>query len=74
MRDVMTLVPIFAFMLIPVWIPLVAMAFGALHDAVAAPARLARSARGITARPAHRAPGGSVSPVGPRVPAAGTAR
>lgn len=70
MRDVMTLVPIFAFMLIPLWIPLAAMAFGALHDAVVAPARMARSARRTAAaQPAHRA----VSPAGPRVPAAGTA-
>lgn len=68
MRDVMTLVPIFAFMLIPVWIPLVAMVLGALHDAVAGPARLARR---TTRQPAHRS---SVSPAGPRVPAAGTAR
>ncbi|GAA4084460.1 hypothetical protein ACFFOS_21695 [Nocardioides kongjuensis] len=66
MHDVMTLVPIFAFMLIPLWIPLAAMAFGALHDAVVAPARAARRTAS-----AHRAP---VSPVGPRVPAAGTAR
>lgn len=71
MRDVMTLVPIFAFMMIPLWIPLAAMVFGALHDAVVAPARSARSARRTAAaRPAHEA----VSPVGPRVPAAGTAR
>ncbi|MBM7517755.1 hypothetical protein [Nocardioides nitrophenolicus] len=61
----MTLVPIFAFMLIPLWIPLAAMAFGALHDAVAAPARLRRR---TTTEPAR------VSPSGPRVRAAGTAR
>ncbi|GAA1507278.1 hypothetical protein GCM10009788_09020 [Nocardioides humi] len=71
MRDLMTLVPIFAFMLIPVWIPLAAMAFGALHDAVVAPARRARAPRRTRqAQPGHRA----VSPAGPRVPAAGTAR
>ncbi|TQK68740.1 MULTISPECIES: hypothetical protein [unclassified Nocardioides] len=68
MRDLLTLVPIFAFMLIPLWIPLAAMAFGALHDVVAAPGRLARR---TVAQPAHRA---AISPVGPRVPAAGTAR
>jgi hypothetical protein len=72
MHDLMTLVPIFAFMLIPLWIPLAAMAFGALHDAVVAPARMARrTASAHAAQPANRA---SVSPVGPRVPAAGTAR
>jgi hypothetical protein len=68
MHDLMTLVPIFAFMLIPLWIPLAAMAFGALHDAVVAPARVAgvsRSARRTTQ---------AVSPVGPRVRSAGTAR
>lgn len=60
MHDLMTLVPIFAFMLIPLWIPLAAMAFGALHDAVRVPARAARRT--------------AVSPVGPRVRAAGTGR
>ena len=68
MHDLMTLVPIFAFMLIPLWIPLAAMAFGALHDAVVAPARVARVSR--SARRTTQA----VSPAGPPVPAAGTAR
>lgn len=72
MHDLMTLVPIFAFMLIPLWIPLAAMAFGALHDAVVAPARAVRRTTAAHApQPAHRA---AVSPVGPRVPAAGTAQ
>ncbi|GAA3549787.1 hypothetical protein [Nocardioides daeguensis] len=72
MHDLMTLVPIFAFMLIPLWIPLAAMAFGALHDAVLAPARAAR--RTTTGGVAQPAPRGAVNPGGPRVPAAGTAR
>lgn len=74
MRDLMTLVPIFAFMLIPLWIPLAAMAFGALHDAVVAPARMARRTAARAAHPAPPAHRAAVSPVGPRVPAAGTAR
>ncbi len=57
MRDLMTLLPIFAFMMIPVWIPLVAMAFGALHDAVLAPAKLARrTTKAPAAAPKHAAP------------------
>ncbi|UUW91228.1 hypothetical protein ABFU82_21365 [Nocardioides sp. WV_118_6] len=48
MRDLLQLVPIYAFMLIPVWIPLAAVTIGALLDVL--------------------------RPVGPRVPAAGTAR
>ncbi|TNM38314.1 hypothetical protein FHP29_13645 [Nocardioides albidus] len=72
MRDLMTMVPIFAFMMIPLWIPLAAMVFGALHDLVAAPARAARRTPvgRPPARSAHRA---EVSPAGPRVAAAGTA-
>lgn len=69
MSDLMQLVPIFTFMLIPVWIPLVAAAFGLVSDAIKAPAKAV----------AHHgtAPAGrdaSVSPVGPRVLAEGTAR
>ena len=74
MHDLMTLVPIFAFMLIPLWIPLAAMAFGALHDAVLAPARVARSSRSARSARSARRTSPEVSPVGPRVPAAGTAR
>ncbi len=66
MRDLMQLVPIFTFMLIPVWIPLVAAAFGLVSDAVKAPAKAVARA---DARHA-----GQVSPVGPRVLAEGTAR
>ncbi|NYI44704.1 hypothetical protein BJ993_001784 [Nocardioides aromaticivorans] len=66
----MQLVPIFTFMLIPVWIPLVAAAFGMVSDAIKAPAK-AVTHHGA-ARPAPRHAG--VSPVGPRVLAEGTAR
>lgn len=67
MSDLLPLLPIYAFMLIPVWIPLIAMTFGGLRDVIAAPAR--RTSR-VTAQPAHAR---TVSPAGPRVPAAGTA-
>lgn len=63
MRDLMTLLPIFAFMLIPVWIPMIAMIVGALRDA-------AFGRTTPTVRPAAR----RVSPAGPQVLVAGTAR
>lgn len=59
----MTLLPIYAFMLIPVWIPMIAMAIGGLTDAVQA-SRAAAS---------HAARSTSVS-AGRPAPAAGTAR
>lgn len=62
MSDVLQILPIYAFMLIPVWIPLAAMSIGGLTDLVRGASR--------RAAPAHR----TVSPVGPRVPAGGTAR
>lgn len=68
MSDLLQLLPIFTFMLIPVWIPLVAAAFGLLSDAIKAPAK-AVAHQGATGRHAGR-----VSPVGPRVLAAETAR
>lgn len=66
MSDLMQLVPIFAFMLIPVWIPLVAAAFGLVSDAIKAPARAVARAEGRQAT--------HLSPAGPRVLAEGTAR
>lgn len=65
MSDLMTMLPIFLFMLIPVWIPLATMAVGAIADAVKAPARLG-------SRVASRDQ--AVTPAGRRVPAAGIAR
>ena len=70
MNDLLQLVPIFAFMLIPVWIPLVAAAFGLVYDAIKAPARAV--AHQGAARAAGRHAG--VSPAGPPVLAEGTAR
>ena len=54
MRDLLQLVPIFAFMLIPVWIPLVAMVCGAVHDAL-------RATVGPSARAARRTASSGVS-------------
>ncbi|HWJ09730.1 MAG TPA: hypothetical protein VNS46_10165 [Nocardioides sp.] len=68
MHDLLQLLPIYTFMLIPVWIPLVAAAFGLLSDAITSPARVARR-HGVAGR--HP---GQVSPAGPRVLAAETAR
>ncbi|WP_182378770.1 hypothetical protein [Nocardioides sp. WS12] len=67
MSDLLQLLPIYAFMLIPVWIPLIAMTVGGLRDAISAPAR-----RATAPRAAHAARAVSRSG-GPRVPAAGTA-
>lgn len=71
MSDLLQLLPIYLFMLIPVWIPLITMTFGALHDAFS-PTRRAASAR---AAAQHRAVPTvrEISPAGPRVHAAGTA-
>lgn len=66
MSDLMQLVPIYTFMLIPVWIPLVSAAFGLVSDALKAPAKAVARA---DARHA-----GKLSPAGPRVLAEGTAR
>lgn len=71
MNDLLQLLPIYTFMLIPVWIPLAAVLFGALSDLVKAPAKAV--AHHQAAVPAHSA-GRRVSPVGPRVAAAGTSR
>ncbi|GAA4816326.1 hypothetical protein ACFQ0K_07875 [Nocardioides caeni] len=66
MSDLMTMLPIYAFMLIPVWIPVIAMTCGALADAL----RASRdTARGL----AHAHPTRVVS-AGRPVPAGGTAR
>lgn len=62
MSDLLQLLPIYTFMLIPVWIPLVTAAFGLVSDAIKAPARAV----------VHREAG--VSPAGPRVLSAETAR
>ncbi len=70
MSDLLQLLPIYTFMLIPLWIPLIAAAVGLVADAVKAPAKAA--AHHAAARPAGRHTG--VSPVGPRVLAEGTAR
>lgn len=71
MSDLLQLLPIYLFMLIPVWIPLATMTFGALHDAIAAPARRTGSSRAAQHRAVHAAR--EISPAGPRVHAAGTA-
>lgn len=71
MSDLLQLVPIYAFMLIPVWIPLAAVLIGALSDVVRAPAKAV--AHHQAAAPAHSA-GRRISPAGPRVAAAGTSR
>lgn len=73
MSDLLQLLPIFTFMLIPVWIPLVAAAFGLVSDAVKAPSKALahQGAARTTAPPTGRHAG--VSPVGPRVLAAETA-
>lgn len=71
MSDLLQLVPIYAFMLIPVWIPMAAVAFGALIDVVKAPAKVV--APHPSAAPAHSA-GRRISSAGPRVAAAGTSR
>lgn len=75
MSDLMQLVPIFTFMLIPLWIPLVAAVVGLLADAVKAPAKVVTHP-GAAARAAgrHAAQAAHVTPVGPRVLAEGTAR
>ncbi len=66
MKDLLQVLPIYAFMLIPVWIPLIAMTVGGLRDMIAAPARRA-------SQPKVQPLGRTVSSAGPRVPAAGTA-
>ena len=66
MSDLLQLLPIFTFMLIPVWIPLIAMVVGALSDLAKAPKKVAGARSAAPAR--------SVSPAGRPVPAAGTAR
>ena len=70
MSDLLQLLPIYTFMLIPLWIPLVAVVVGALTDAVKAPAKAVAHHQ---AAPAHSA-GRRISPVGPQVAAAGTSR
>lgn len=70
MSDLLTMLPIFLFMLIPVWIPLIAAAFGALADAVRAPGRSVARQEDAPARPAAD----RVSPAGRLAPAAETAR
>ncbi|MCX6398821.1 MAG: hypothetical protein NTX33_02680 [Propionibacteriales bacterium] len=67
MTDLLQLLPIYLFMLIPVWIPLIAMTIGGLRDAISAPARR------VAAQPRAGHAARKVSPAGPRVPAAGTA-
>ena len=62
MNDVLQLLPVYAFMLIPVWIPLTTALLGRVYDVLRAPVRRT---------PARKA---ALRPAGPRVPAAGTAR
>lgn len=69
MSDLLQVLPIYAFMLIPVWIPLIAMTVGGLRDMITAPARRTSQAR---VQPAHAARAVSRSG-GPQVRAAGTA-
>lgn len=71
MSDLLQLLPIYTFMLIPVWIPVVAAVFGLASDAIKAPAK-AVAHQGAAARSAGRH--AHVSPAGPRVLAAETAR
>lgn len=52
MSDALQLLPIYLFMLIPVWIPLAATVFGTLSDLVRAPAKAAAAHR--EAAPARR--------------------
>lgn len=66
MSDVLQVLPIYAFMLIPVWIPLGAALVGAVADAVSAPARMSRRRSVVPARREVSA--------GRPVPAGGTAR
>lgn len=49
MSDLLQLLPIYAFMLIPVWIPIATMTVGAISDAVKAPARPAGHHRAVAA-------------------------
>lgn len=63
MSDLLQVLPIYAFMLIPVWIPLIAMTIGGLRDMLAAPAR--RTRQTVVRTVSHSA--------GRQVPAAGTA-
>jgi len=75
MSDLMQLLPIFTFMLIPVWIPLAAAAFGLVSDAIKAPAKVvARPGAAARAAGRHAAQAAHVTPAGPRVLAAETAR
>lgn len=70
MSDLLQLVPIFTFMLIPLWIPLIAAAVGLVADMVKAPAKAAARHGSTRAAGTHA----GVSPVGRRVLAAETAR
>lgn len=70
MSDLMTMLPIFAFMLIPVWIPVIAMTFGGLSDVV----RASRSTASRVAHTPHHARRTAPVSVGRPVPAAGTAQ
>lgn len=66
MSDVLQVLPIYAFMLIPVWIPLGTAIVGAVADAIVAPVRPAARRFVVPARRGVSA--------GRPVPAGGTAR
>lgn len=70
MSDLLQLLPIYTFMLIPLWIPLIAAGVGLVSDLVKAPAKavVRAEARAEARHAAH------LSPAGPPVLAEGTAR
>ena len=72
MSDLLQVLPIYAFMLIPVWIPLIAMSLGGLSDLVAASSlRTSRASKTqVQPSPVVRTLSHSA---GPQVPAARTA-
>ena len=62
MSDLAKMLPIYLFMLIPVWIPLATMACGALVDAIKAPAKVgARTAAPAGRRTTALAPANATS-------------
>ena len=63
MSDLLQLLPIYLFMLIPVWIPLATVALGAVSDALRAPGRVAGRHQADTHREAATAQAGSSAAV-----------
>lgn len=52
---VATMLPLFAFMLIPLWIPMIAVAVGSIFDAVGRVRGTSRPAIQVAARGQHKA-------------------